>query len=351
MRRVVLLVGVVAMVMTLGVGTGSAFTGGGRAPSEAPLLAWGQHYEGSLSNNKAEANYNPSYCCGGTYQVAIYKLGSLGVHDQVVVNWHALPFVHESGYPVRMMLLENVDNYSWGAAFDESNSYYYLTGSGTSRDEITVQNTSANDYLVFYSGSNETSSQDFETYPYDFTVEAPRHYLSISLASVNQVAANGTMHATATLASGAPVPDGYPVTLTATWSSGGVFTTAASTVAGQVTFQLALPESALGRYVEFVATGAATGEYQAAKSLSVGAEITKPPAPPAPPAPAKKAPKKTPNLCAKATNKAHALARQYKRQLKNAKYLRGRHRRLLLHRAHATEREFLAARSAKQAAC
>lgn len=349
MRRVVLFVAVLALTMAIGVGSAAAFTGGGRSPSEAPLLAWGQHYEGSLGNSKGEANYNSSNCCGDSYQVAIYKLGSLGVHDQVVVNWHALPFVHQSGYPVRMKLLENVDNYSWSAAFEEDREYRYLTGSGSSRDEFTVQNTSVNDYLVFYSSSEETRSPEFETFPYDFTVEAPRHYLSLSLASVNQVASNGTLHATATLATGAPVPDGYPVTLTGTWSGGGVFTTTATSVAGQVNFQLAMPESSFGRSVEFVATGAATAEYQGVTSSKVYAEIAKPPPPPAP-APVKK-PKPAPDLCLKATNKAHALARQYKRQMKNAEYLHGRHRRRLLHKAHATERKFLAARSAKQAAC
>jgi hypothetical protein len=358
MRRVVLLVGVVAMAMALGVGSASAFTGGGRAPSEAPLLAWGAHYEGTLGNKEGGpdgANYLNRECCGmESSQVAIWHLGSLGVHDQVVVNWHELPFAGSSHFPVRMIFVENVSDFDWGDTFGDTEDAYEVSGSGTARTEITVKNSSANDYLEFYSSALQNNSQEFETYPYDFSVEAPRHYLSISLASVNQVAANGTLHATATLATGAPVPDGYPVTLTGTWSGGGVFTTAATTVAGQVTFQLAMPESSLGRDVEFVASSAATAEYQGVTSSKVYAEVTKPPAPPAP-APVKaapvKKPKPAPNLCLKATNKAHTLARLYKRQLKDAGRVRGRHRRLLLHRAHATERKFLAARTAKKAAC
>jgi hypothetical protein len=331
------------MVMALGVGSAGAFTGGGKKPSEAPLIAWGQHYEAILGNGEGEANYRPSCCTD--YQVAIYRLGPVNVHDQVVVNWHALPFTHGSGYPVRMSLVENPTDYSWGYILGEEVTIQELTGSGTARTEITVQNSSAEDFLFFYSRA-EASGQEIESFPYDFSVEAPRHYLSLSLASVSQVASNGSLHATATLATGAPVPDGYPVTLTGTWSSGGVFTTTATTVAGQVTFPLAMPESSFGRSVSFVASGAATAEYQAAQSTSVYAEITKPPAPPAPaPAP------KPVNLCKKATDKAHTLARQYKRQRRNAGLLRGRHRRLMLHRAHVTEREFLAARAAKQAVC
>jgi hypothetical protein len=337
------------MVMAIGAASASAFVGGGRAPSEAPLIAWGQHYEAELTNNKADANY------AGSSQVAMYRLGPLSVHDQVVVNWHGLPYAHLSEFPVRMFLVENPTDYTWGSIYGHEHSYYKLTGSGTARTEITVQNTSAEDFLFFYTGSTATNSQELETYKYDFTVEAPRHYLALSLASTRSVAANGTLHATATLATGGPVPDGYPVTLTGSWSGGGVFTTTATTVAGGVNFQLAMPESSLGREVEFVATGAATPEYQAVKSSSFYAEIAKPPAPPAPPAPVKaapvKKPKPAPDLCLKATNKAHTLARMYKRQLKNAERLRGRHRRLLLHQAHATERKFLAARTAKKAAC
>lgn len=353
MRRVVLFVAVLALTMAIGAGSAAAFNGGGVEPSSAPLVNWGQHYEASLSNKKAEANYNPTQCCYSSYQVAIYKLGPLNVHDQVVVNWHVPPAPGGSeGYPVSMVLVENVDNYSWGKTFGERRNTFSVSGSGTARSEITIANTSSNDYLEFYSRADETNAQEFETFEYDFTVEAPRHYIGLSLGSVSKVAANGFLHATATLASGGPVPDGYPVTLTGTWSSGGVFTTSATSVAGQITFPLAMPETAFGKSVEFVATGAATAEYQAATSSKLYAEVTKPPAPPPPPAPAPvKKPKPAPNLCLKATNKAHALARQYKRQMKNAEYLRGRHRRRQLHKAHATERKFLAARSAKKAAC
>jgi hypothetical protein len=338
MRRLVLVIGVVALTMAIGVGSASAFTGGGKQPSEAPTIAWGQHYEASLGNSRAEANYIPSCCY--SYQVAIYHLGSLSVHDQVAVNWHVLPFAHESGYPVGMILVENVTDFTWGSTFGNRETYYNVSGSGTARDEITVQNSSANDYLEFYSRADETNSQEFETYLYDFSVEAPRHYLSLSLGSVQKVAANGYLHATAALATGAPVPDGYPVTLTGTWSGGGVYTMAGSSVAGQVTFPLAMPETAFGKSVSFVVSSPASAEYQAVTSTTMNAEVTKPPAPPAPP-----------DLCPAATNKAHGLARKYKRQLKNAERLRGRHRRRLLHKAHATERQFIAARAAKKAAC
>ena len=344
MRRFgVLMVGLCMATMAIGAGSASAFEGGGKQPSEAPVLSYGVHYNGALGNKNSEANYAPSCCYH--YQVAIYHLGPLSVHDQVVVNWHALPFAHSSGFPVSFQFVENVDDFTWGSAFvgeQEDVKYFTLSGSGSARSEFTVQNSSANDYLLFYSRANETESQDFETYLYDFSVEAPRHYLGISLGPVQKVAANGVLHATATLATGAPAPDGMVFTLTGTWRNGGIFTASAASVGGQLTFPLALPETAYKQYVEFVVTSAATAEWQAASSLKVSAEVTKPPVP---------APAVEPQLCTKATNRAHVLARQYHRQLRHADLARGRNRRRLFREARATGRRLDAAKAARKAAC
>jgi len=150
------------------------------------------------------------------------------------------------------------------------------------------------------------------------------------------------LHATATLANGAPAPDGLAFTLSGTWRNGGVFTTTAASVGGQITFPLALPETAYKQYVEFVVTSAATAEWQAASSLKVSAEVTKPPTP---------APVVEPQLCTKATNRAHVLARQYHRQLVHADRARGRNRRRLFREARATGRRLDAAKAARKAAC
>jgi hypothetical protein len=149
------------------------------------------------------------------------------------------------------------------------------------------------------------------------------------------------LHATATLATGAPAPDGLGFTLTGNWS-GGTFTTTAASVGGQITFPLAMPETAWKRSVEFVAASAATAEWQAATSPKLYVEVTKPPTP---------APVVEPKLCSKATNRAHVLARQYHRQLKHASEARGRKRRRLSREARATGRRLDAAKAARKAAC
>jgi hypothetical protein len=331
---------VLAATMAIGVANASALSGGGKQPSEAPLAVWGQHYEANLGNNRTEANYAPGSTYGN-YQVAIYHLGPLSVHDQVVVNWHA-PTSPGSEFPVGLIFVENVDDFSWGAVFGHREaSSFQLSGSGTARSEVTVQNSSANDYLEFYSRADATGSQDLSTYLYDFSVEAPRHYLSVSLGSVQKVAANGVLHATATLATGVPAPDGLGFTLSGNWS-GGTFTTTAASVGGQITFPLALPETAYKHSVEFVTTSAATAEWQAATSPKLYVEVTKPPVP---------APAVEPQICAKATNRAHVLARQYHRQLRHADAARGRNRRRLFREARATGRRLDAAKAARKAAC
>ncbi len=347
MRRFVLLALLCVMAMTIGVGNASAFSGGGRSPSEAPLIAYGQKYVGELDNHENDANYTTNHAT-----VAIYKLPPLSTRDQLTVNWQVAPFTHESGFPVQMILVQGVNDFNWGEVFGETafhccgGSPYEVSGSGTAQTAITVQSAdSTSSYLMFYASAYVESSepQNYETFPYSFSVEPPRHYLGVSLGAVQKVATNGFLHATATLVTGSPAPDGTPFTLSGTWSNGGVYTATATSVGGQITYPLSLPETAIGKEAEFVVTSAATAEYQAATSPKLEVEVTKPPAPPVAPKPA--------NLCAKATNRAHVLGRQYKRQLKNAERLRGRHRRLLLRRAHATERKFIAARAAKKAAC
>jgi hypothetical protein len=348
MKRLGLLMGVLVCVLAVGAGSASAFTGGGRSPSEAPLITYGQKYIGELDNHQADANYT----VGNGSTVAIYKLPPLSTRDQITVNWQEAPDTDEGGFPVRMLLLQGINDFNWGELFGDvayhccGEAPYEVSGSGTAQTAITVQSTdSTSSYLLFYATAYREASEPtrLENYPYNFSVEPPRHYLGLSLGSVSKVAANGYLHATATLVTGAPVPDGSPFTLTATWSGGGVYTVGATSVAGQITFPLAMPETAFGKDVEFVATSAATSEYQAAASTKIYAEVTKPPAPPPPPKPV--------DICTPATNKAHAWARIYKRRMKNAERARGRSRRRLLHDAHTAERKFIAARAAKKAAC
>lgn len=353
MRRVALLGAVCAIVLVAGSGSAAAFEGGGRSPSMASPIEWGQHYAGQLNNHKDDANITAS-----RYDtVAFYRLPPVSTRDVVTVNWHALPKTHESGFPVCLVLIQGVDDFSWGSTFEHmtygycsaGTGVYALTGSGTAKSEITVQQTdSSATYLEFFAPAATTDPAYLETYPYDFTVEPPRHALTLSVPSVSTIATNGQLHASITGATGLPAPDGLAYTLNASWEHGGFWTGTATSGAGQLTFQLSLPEAAQNEYVKFVVSRPADALYQGVESTAFRAKVTGPPAPPAP-----KTTKPKPNkACKKASDKVLTLARQRHRLQRNLDRARvPRVKRRLRHRVGQVTRDWRAAQAAAEAAC
>jgi hypothetical protein len=339
----VFVVTAIAASIALGIASPAqgAIVGGGLKPSEAPLITFGQRYNGELNNHKSDANYD------GSRQIALWRLPPVSTRDLVVVNWHSVPFTKGGeGFPVCMALAQNIDDFNWGSRFKETLNYcdddgpmYELSGSGTAQTSITVQETSpTSTYLEFTASSNTTNSSYFETYPYDFSVEPPRHYLGIAVKPVTQVRANGFLHAALTLADGSPAPDGLPFALTATWANGGIWTTSAATLGGQLGFALALPEAAIGKKATFVISRAADAAYQAVSSPRLIVPVKKPTAVPA-------------GACETARRRSHALARQYNRLQRRAASAHGQRRRALKRRAHRVGKQLRAARTAANAAC
>lgn len=182
---------------------------------------------------------------------------------------------------------------------------------------------------------------DFETYPYDFTVEAPRHYIGIALSPVKEVSTNGSLTASVTAADGSPAPDGLSFTLSATWSGGGVASYTSATSGGKLSYGLALPETAAGKSVTFVAARPADAQFQAATTPKVSIQVAKAPPPPAP----------APSLCTLARQHRRAVGKQYLRLSRQAEGARGRHRRRLLNRKRHARRELEAARADVGVAC
>lgn len=331
---------VALFVLSTCAGPASAFEGGGRKPSEAPLVIFGQHYAGQLNNHEIDSNFV-------NHEVAIWKLPPVSTRDQVVVNWHALPFTHSSGFPICMALAQGIDDFNWGTVFRgvterscyESGPAYSLSPSGTAQTSLTIQSTDATStYLEFYASSYQTEPIRFETYPYDFTVEAPRHYLGLSLAPTKEVPANGSISGSVTSADGSPAADGLPFTLSATWSGGGIASYTASTAGGKLNFGLALPESAAGKSVTFVASRPADASYQAVTSPKMTVQVAKAPPPP-------------PSLCELARRHLASVNRQYSRISRHAALARGPNRRRLMNRKHRVKRTLNAARAQKEGSC
>jgi hypothetical protein len=343
MRKVIAAIAAIAIVVLTVASPASAFEGGGRSPSLAPTIAWGQHYTGQLNNHEEDANYNPGSSEGE--EVALWRLPSVSSHDQIVVNWHGLPFTHGSGFPVCMMLAQGITDFNWGAVFHygscSSPAGYELSGSGTAATPITVQATdTGNTYLEFWVRANRTvSSNEQETFPYDFSVEPPRHYLNVNLPAFSEVPANGVVHASVTGATGLPAPDGLIYTLTVRWREGGIAVYTAPSVGGQIAFQMALPESALKKGAGFIVSRPADGEYQAVESPAVHGKVTAAVTPP------------VSSACKKATAYAYALARQRHRLQAHSRRAHGIRRRKLRHRARHIGAELRAARAQVASAC
>jgi hypothetical protein len=346
MRRVIATILAASFVVLAVVSEASAFEGGGRKPSEAPLLAIGQHYTGQLNNHKSDANY------AGSKEVAIWRLPPLTTRDIVTVDWHSVPFTHSSGFPICLVLAQGVDDYSWGSVFgsttplyggcDEDGPVYSVSGSGSAQTAITVQETNTNSsYLEFYSRvQEEENPSSVETYPYDFTVEPIRHYLGVAIRAVKRVSANGSLSATATLASGSPAPDGLAFNLAVTWSGGGSASYSASSAGGAVSFPLALPETAQGKDATFVVSHPADAQYGEAVSEKLVALVAKP-----------KPVLVTQSPCSRAKQHLRVVGRQYSRLKRHASHARGLARSRLRHRVLRVKRQLRAARAQVGSEC
>lgn len=311
----------------------SAFEGGGRKPSEAPLIAIGQHYTGQLNNHKDDANY------GGYREVALWHLPPITTRDVIVVDWHGAPYTKRPGeFPICMTLAQGINDFNWGSVFEKAQCNE-LSGSGSARTEIVAQEAnSTSSYLEFFDFAGETNTAYYETFPYDFTVEPILHYLAVAARPVKRVSANGIVYATANLASGLPAPDGLSFNLTVTWREGGVATFTGTSVGGVVGFQLALPETVFGKNANFTVSHPADGTYQGVSAPKLRIYVAKP-----------KPPGPTP--CSLAERRELALARQVKRLKRHAAHARGSTRVFLHRRLRQTKSKLRRARRSAASLC
>jgi hypothetical protein len=248
-----------------------------------------------------------------------------------------------------MALAENITDFTWGERYDRidesghechpTGPLYLLSGSGTSRTAITVQTPSGlESFLEFSASADETNPARYETYPYDFSVEAILHYIGLALRPVKRVNASGVVTATANLATGAPVPDGLPFTLTVTWPDGGIASYAGASSGGTVGFQLALPETAFGKTATFVVSHPGDGTYQEAVAPKALIKIAKPKVPP-------------PSPCELAERRVRSLTSQLRRLKQRANRAYGKKRRKLKRRARAKRRALRNARLSVNRLC
>lgn len=340
-------VAVVLVLLVSFIGTSSAqatFQGGGKKPSEAATIEWGQRYVGELDNHSENANFLKD-----GYEIAFWRVPAVSTRDQLIVNWQSVPT--KSGYfPVYMYFVQGVNDSNWGELFERRERGFELSGSGTAASSVTVQDTdtSGNSYLEFVSrAGTSVGDGDQETFQYNFTVEQPRHYLSMTLAPFTEVPANGVVDASVTKSDGSPAPDGLTFGLTVRWNDEGTASYTATSAGGNVAFQLALPESVFKRSASFIGGRGADGEYQAVETPVIRAKVTEPPPPPAPPVVKKPLPK----ACKKAAAHGRAIARLHHRTAAHWHRARGIERTRLHRRARMLAGKLHRAKARAKVAC
>jgi hypothetical protein len=247
----------------------TAFAAGGDKPSDAPQIVLGQHYFGDLNAEQLQDKCYPP-------PTDFWKLPPLLPRDVVTVAWSATGTASDN----QMFLLENVDDYSWGAALrnqeDENDGYDVSADSGSARTPVVASSGGAADYLAFGYDCIETPGQ------YDFVVEGIQHALGLALSPAPTLHTNGQLTGSAVLTNGTPAPDGLFYQLTATWKSG-QWQTSAQSIGGHIVLALHLPASAVGKRVTFEVTRPADAQYLAAQSVKMTASVTAPAKAPASP--------------------------------------------------------------------
>jgi hypothetical protein len=234
----------------------------GLKPSEAPLIAVGQHYFGNTAHSP------------NVYGKAVdfWRLPPLLIGDAITVAWQ----VTDNNVP-NLCLAQDVDDYSWAEEghWCNGSQRYQVSGSGNARSTIQAKSTTSAAFLEFWGGECESCNQ-----PYDFTIESIQHAIGVGLTAVTEITSTSTLTGSANLSNGSPVPDGMAFALSASWvtpvnkaSHHRLYT--ATSGGGVLAFPLNLPSSAEGKPVSLTVTRPADPQYLAASSPAIEATVAK----------------------------------------------------------------------------
>jgi hypothetical protein len=232
----------------------------GLKPSEAPLIAIGQHYMGNTAHDINTSNA----------PVDLWRLPPLLTGDAMTVAWRA-----ESNYPEvpALCLAQDVDDYNWAEYGNRCNGSgrFMVAGNGAARSVITVKAAASAPFLELSGDTCEGCNE-----AYDFVVESIQHALGVSLTPRLHIRTNAVLTGSANLSNGAPAPDGLVFYLTATWGKTGSAQYTATTSGGQLSFPVALPPETITKSVTFTVTRPADPQYLAAGSAGLPIKVARP---------------------------------------------------------------------------
>jgi hypothetical protein len=248
---------VAAVVLALVLLPSAAFAGGGLKPSEAPLVTVGQSYFGDSLSHGRNSSDGP---------MDLWRLPPLLASDVMTIAWTAT-----GQYAPELCLAQDVDDYSWGSQLCNGSERFGVGRSGSTRTTIQAKAATSAPFLEFAPECCVSGSA-----PYNFTVESIQHAIGVGLLSRLHIRTSTVLVATANLSDGAPVPDGLPFYLNASWPGSGGVQYTASSVGGQVSFPVLLPPATAGQEVSFTVTRPADPQYLEAKSAALTVKVARP---------------------------------------------------------------------------
>lgn len=235
---------------------------GGATIAEGPTVTYGvQLFGDTLADSKGKTL---SDCVDGESWWSLPVI----VGDEVKVDW-------EGGADVMQ---------AWGVGTTDFNIHdapspqQFDTGSNSKQESFVKAPVSGVMPLRFYSENEEGfcilfHSSQVPPGPYDF-VATVQHALAAALTPLppTGIYPNSVLTGTASLIDGSPLPDGLVFNLVVKWHSSATKkptyqASSAATVAGTLTFPLALPKETEGKTVRVVVTRPADATYQAVRSV------------------------------------------------------------------------------------
>jgi hypothetical protein len=256
-----------AAVLSLAIGAlflpASASAGGGLKPSQAPLIAVGQHYFGNTA-------HSPN---AGVAPVDLWRLPPLLTGDAVTIGWNS-----NSNYePIQLCLAHDIDDYDWAERSNWCNGSrgYEVASNGSARSVLEVKSATSAAFLEFWGDECEDCNE-----PYDFVVESIQHTIGVGLKPVFHIRSTATLTATATLSNDAAVPDGLKFFLKASAFGQALARYEGISSGGSISFPVRLPPQAQGQHVTFTVVRPADPQYLAAKSATLRVKVSRPTTPP-----------------------------------------------------------------------
>jgi hypothetical protein len=251
--------------LLLALAPGKALAEGGKSIATAPSVVYGQQEVGNTATGKEY----PGKGCGlfgeGTFRDEFWML-NMTAGDRLTINWGGVNETKLWLYDVGTTDY-TVFNYETIATEQE------LNGNGKNQLQYTASVSGAMPLefsICSYGGENESPG------PYSF-IAADQHALLAALMPVPIITQTSVLSGTVSLADGTPAPDGLLFHLVAKWHSGGQLVraaTSATTAAGALSFQLALPAETAGKTVRLSVSRAEDSSYLASRSTPLNVVVT-----------------------------------------------------------------------------